>query len=137
MNRKIGLVFAVILSVAGIASGADVDQSTPKAAAMGFAKAMENGDAALAKELSVGSEQDQKVLSSMLEFTGSIKKLRDSASKKYGDKADEVTGGGMNVDSSKLLEDAQIQENGDTATVMSGKPQPSAMNLKKVDGKWK
>ena len=130
-------LFSILSLVSTAIRAADVDQSTPKATAMSFAKALEAGDEAAAKQLSVGSEQDQQVLSAMLEFTRSVKTLRDAAVKKYGDKADEVTGGGMNVDTAKAMEDTQITEEGDTATVATTRPQPSSMRLKKVDGKWK
>ena len=134
-SMKVWVVAAVCCGALA-ARAAEIDQSTPKATALSFAKALEAGDADAAKKLSVGTDQDQQVLSAMLEFTRSIKQLRESAVKKYADKADEVTGGGMNMDSTKALEDSEIKETGDTATVIATKPQPSTMHLKKIDGKW-
>ena len=138
MTRVTGWILALAICVGiGAARAADIDQSTPKATAMAFAKALQAGDDSVARQLAVGTDQDQQVLSSMLDFTRAMKTLRESAAKKYGDKAEEVTGGGLNVDSAKALEDADIKEQGDTAIVTSTKPQPSTMSLKKIDGKWK
>ena len=137
-SMKVWVVAAVCCGALA-ARAAEIDQSTPKATALSFAKATEAGDADAAKKLSVGTDQDQQVLSAMLEFTRSIKQLRESAVKKYADKADEVTGGGMNMaQPQKRPEDSEIKETGDTATVIATKPQPSTMHLKKdrrqVDG---
>jgi hypothetical protein len=121
--------------VIGAVRAADTDQSTPKATALTFAKALEAGDADAAKKIAIGTDQDQQVLASMCEFTKAVKTIHESAVKKYADKADEVIGG-LTLDSAKALEDAEIKEDGDSATVSYTKPQPSSMYLKKVDGKW-
>jgi hypothetical protein len=131
------MVLALANCVALAAPTTQIDESTPKGAALAFAKAMEAGDTQAAKQLSIGSDQDQQVLAAMLDFTRAVKTLRESAVKKFADKADEVTGGGMSMDPTKALEDTEIKEEGDTATVTATKPQPSTMHLKKVDGKWK
>jgi hypothetical protein len=137
MNRLVTCVLMLVLALTGVVRAADIDQSTPKAAALAFAKAMEAGDANTANQIAVGTDQDKQVLAAMMDFTHSVKTLRESAVKKFGDKADEVTGGGMNVDSAKAMEDTETKEDGDTATVVATKPQPSTMHLKKIDGKWK
>lgn len=135
MNRTLVAALALVSCIISNARAAE-DESSPKTTAIAFAKVLEAGDGEAAKQLVIGSDQDKQVLDAMIEFTNSVKKLRESAVKKFADKADEVTGGGMNVDSSKALEDSEVKEEGDTATIIAHKP-PSTMYLKKVDGKWK
>src|SRR3954469_1108339 len=100
------LVLAAFITFA--ARAIDIDQTTPKAAALSFMKAIEAGDAS-AKDITIGNEQDQELLSVMVQFSGSVKHLREVSAKKFGDKADEVTGGGLNMDSAKALESADIK----------------------------
>ena len=86
----------------------------------------------------VGTDAEKQVLDAWVSYTAAIKKLRDAATKKFPEKADEVTGAGMNIDSAKALEDSEVKEEGDTARIVPNKPKPgqSDLCLRKVDGKW-
>jgi Domain of unknown function (DUF4878) len=130
---------ALILFLAPRLIAAEADQSTPKAAAMSFAKALDAGDAKTARQLATGSDADKQVIDAMISFNAAVKKLRNSAITKYADKADEVVSPGAVIDSTKVLDDTEVREEGDVATIVPTKPQQkqSAMHLKKVDGKWK
>ena len=138
MSRWKVCALALSCWMVAAALATDIDQSTPKAAALSFAKALEGGDDAAARKIVVGTEQEKQVVDAMIEFTGAVKKLRDAAVKKYADKADDVTGPGMTMGPSKALEDTDIKIDGDTAVVTSTKPQSgqSPTHLKNIDGKW-
>jgi hypothetical protein len=140
MKRTIlcGLTLALCFT-GGRVFAADVDQSNPKAAALSFAKALESGDSETAKSLVVGTDQEKQIVDATADFVSAVKKLKDSATKKFGDKATEITGQSMSVDMSKQIEGTESKEEGDTATLTN--PQQAQgqqpMKLKKVDGKWK
>jgi hypothetical protein len=136
--KRVNILLALILC-AGPVWAIEVDQSTPKATALSFAKALEAGDGAAAHQLVFGTEQEMGVIDATITFTNAVKKLHDAAVKKYADKADEATGTGLTVDSSKALEDTEIKEEADTATLTNTKAQGSQapMKMKKIDGKWK
>src|SRR2546423_8616228 len=86
----------------------------------------------------IGTDAEKQVLDAWVGYTSSIKKLRDAAAKKFPEKADEVTGAGMNIDSAKALEDSEVKEEADTARIVSNKPKPGQNDLflRKVDRKW-
>ena len=130
---------SIMLWVGSTAWAIDIDQSTPKATALSFAKALEAGDGKAARQLVIGTDQELGVIDATIDFTAAVKKLREAAVKKYAEKADEATGSGLTVDSSKALEDTEIKEEADTATLTNTKAQASQapMRMKKIDGKWK
>jgi hypothetical protein len=132
------VVISGVISLASVAWAVDVDQSNPKATALSFARVLEAGDGQAARQMVIGTEAEKQVLDAWVGYTAAIKKLRDAAAKKFPDKADEVTGAGMNIDSAKALEDSEVKEEADTARIVSNKPRPgqSDLCLRKVDGKW-
>jgi len=110
------------------------DFSTPKGAARAFATALENGDAETAKKACTGG--DPKVIESLANGIGNLKKMRDAGISKFGDEGKTIfSGSGDDFDMTKKLDDAVEKIDGDKATITAkdGKP----MNLKKVDGDWK
>ena len=133
MKRYLVWVSAALFFVT-TAWALDVDQSSPKQAAISFAKALEAGDSDAAKKLVIGSDQEKQIIDGYVEFTSATKKLREAVTKRFPDKADEVLGPGMSVDPSKALENAEVKEEGDTATIL--KPGDAPMALKRSDGKW-
>src|SRR5262249_934428 len=96
------------------------------------------GDDQAARQMVVGTDAEKQVLDAWVGYTASIKKLREAAAKKFPDKADEVTGAGMNIDSTKALEDSDVKEEGETPRIVAKNPKPgqSDLFLKKVDGRW-
>lgn len=133
-------LFGLILSLSTTVSilAIDIDRSSPKATAQSFIKALEAGDIQAARQMVAGTEPEKLVVDAWVDFSASVKKLRESAVKKYGDNADEAVGAGATLDSAKALENTQVTETGDIATVVSTKPQPgqTPMQLRKVDGMW-
>ena len=129
--------FGWVLAVFAVAwmAGCKGDLSTPKGAAKTFATAMEKGDAATAQKASTGA--DPKLVASMATAMGNVKKMRDAAKSKFGASADSfgTTQGHDFSDYEQKLDDADVKEQGDTATITPKQGQP--MKLKKVDGDWK
>jgi len=136
--------FVVLAAIFGLSIGlytsvarADApDLSSPKAAAMAFAKAMQVGDAAAAKSATLSDAENQEIVGLLAGMVSSNLKLRDAAKAKWGEDAgDQLAGNMKNLDMAKQLEKAEVKEEGDTATITSpegGNP----VKLKKVDGTW-
>lgn len=131
---------AALLLLVGLlwspARGADApDLSTPKKAAVSFAKGVEAADMSAVKASSVGTEDDYKLVQSIVDFISSAKQLREAAVAKFGEEGKTISNDDM-ANLSKQVESGEEKITGDTATV--GKPQePDPMKLKKVDGNWK
>jgi hypothetical protein len=114
------------------------DLSTPKAAAMTFAKALEAGDAATAKASAVGDAQTQDLVGALAEVAAQNAKLREAATAKFGAEASAKISRKMSSeDLSKQLDASEIKEDGDTATITSKETPGNPLTLKKVDGQWK
>lgn len=119
------------------------DQSTPKSAVAAFFKAMEKGDVEAAKSMAVGTDKQLKVLDIVIPVASGMKALENAAVKKWGEDAKKVltdgpAGGGFDFE--KNLADAKVTEDGDKATIVSGKKEDDGKQpliLKKADGKWK
>ena len=128
-------LFALTLAIAsGCKSG---DLSTPKGAAKNFATAMENGDADGAKRASTGA--DPAMIDSMVKLAGNMKKLRDAAVSKFGDQGKDLlgsAGGADSMDMAKKVDDADVKEDGDNAT-LTPKSGGQPIKLKKISGEWK
>jgi hypothetical protein len=135
-NRQ--LMLCVLALLACGVFGCKNDLSTPKGAARAFAKAMEDGDAAEAKRASTGG--DPQIIEAMAKMTGNMKKLHDASVAKFGDQGKSVAGGGGNgpdfSEWSKKIDEANVKEEGDTAT-LTQKDGGEPMKLKKVNGEWK
>jgi len=132
----VAAVFCVSFSTSRLL--ADADLSTPKAAALAFAKALESGDAATAKSAAVGDAQTQDVVGALAEVAAQNVKLRDAATAKFGAEASTKIARKMSTeDMSKQLDASEIKENGDTATITTKDSPSNPLTLKKVDGKWK
>ncbi len=112
------------------------DLSTPKAAAITFTRALEQGDTttALAAANAGGIERD--LVEAMAESSSGLKILEKAANAKFGDDAKRMNTlrGPSNIVS--LLMDADVDENGDRAKVVSKNGQDS-LQLQKTNGQWK
>jgi hypothetical protein len=114
-----------------------VDLSTPKAGATAFAKALENGDLEAAKAASIADEKGVQILELLVPVMGSMKKFSDAATAKFGEEGKKISGEnaeGLNI--AKQIEEAEIKETGDTATLAT-KNSKEPLKMKKVDGEWK
>ncbi|HSU67291.1 MAG TPA: hypothetical protein VLJ39_10485 [Tepidisphaeraceae bacterium] len=110
--------------------------STPKDAAKTFATALVNGDTETANKASTGA--DPKTVESLVKAASNMKKLQDAAVAKFGDQGKDVSGGGEEsnfADLPKKLDDAEVTQTGDTATVTPKNGRP--LKLKKVGDDWK
>lgn len=145
MNRRMLCVAALCAMLCvNVTIGAEekADASTPKGAVSAFFKAMERGDAAGAKALSNGTAKQLEVLDIIVPVASGLKALENAAVKKWGEDAKKVLtdGPGGGFDFEKNLAEAKVTENGDTATIVSGKAdeqEKQPLTLKKSEGKWK
>jgi hypothetical protein len=130
------LTLCAIFLATCMLSGCKGDLSTPKGAAKTFATAMENGDVEAAKRATTGG--DPAIIESMVKLTGNMKKLRDAAISKFGDEGKTAFGAGHgeSMDLSKSVDDADVKEDGDTAT-LTPKGEARPLKMKKVSGDWK
>lgn len=110
--------------------------STPKDAAQTFATAVANGDIETAKKASTGG--DPGFIQSLATFAANMKKYRDAMASKFGDEGKAAAEGTANSATAiaTKLNDGEVKENGDTATITS-KMDSKPLTLKKVNGEWK
>lgn len=104
-----------------------------------FGKAVENGDAAGAKALTVSDPTSDKMLDALIPVSGAMKKLNDAAVEKFGEAGKSLAGNNSDsFDLAKSMKDLEVKETGDTAeAVNTKKPKDKPLKMKKVDGKWK
>lgn len=119
---------------------AEADLSSPKAAAMTFAKAVESNNAADIKAASVGAEAEQKNWLAMAGFMGAAANLKKAMTDKFGPEGAAVVP--METDAlSKEVAKVEEKIDGDSATLMKkvieDEDDKKPLNLKKIDGKWK
>lgn len=135
---KHGLMTKLVVSfsflMCGVATAQDL--STPKAAALVFAKAMEAGDAAGAKAASICNADGAKFLEVMTDIIKNGRKLEEAAVAKFGD-AGKNLGNMESMDMAKNLENSEVKEEGDSATITIKDSPEKPVKLKKVDGAWK
>src|SRR3954464_12993834 len=82
------VVAVMIVSFAGRAAlAAGPDLSTPKKAAVAFAKAVEQGDMEGAKAASIGTDEDYALVKVMSDFFRSFGRMQAAAQKAYGAEA--------------------------------------------------
>jgi hypothetical protein len=129
---SIGSVFVGMCLAALIGCGGDT--STPKGAAKTMIDAMKKGDAATVKSVTVNG--DPKFIDMMVAMVSSNQQLQDAAVAKFGADGNSIGEAKMLGDVDKKLDDAEVKENGDTATITT-KDSREPMTLKKVDGQWK
>ena len=129
---------AFVALSSGPARAASQDLSTPKKAAVEFAKGLESGDLAAAKSASEGSAEDFKIVEIISDLIRSARDLRGVAIEKFGDAGKQVVPNGDELaDFSKRVDAGTEKITGDTATV--GQPdERDPMKLKKdVGGSWR
>lgn len=140
MTGRFPMVAAIaLLALTGLeARAGGPDLSTPKKAALEFAKDLESGDMAAAKAASVGSADDFKLVETISSLVRSARELRDTAIEKFGAAGKNILPNGDELaDFSKRVDSGTEKITGDTATV--GQPdERDPMKLKKVeDGTWR
>jgi hypothetical protein len=115
------------------------DLSTPKGAAIAFAKAVQDGDKAGVRAVCIGNDEELKAMESMAGAMGAIKKFRTACDDKYG--KDNLLTKNFPADQNLTAEaeKAEFKVEGDIAKSIPkpGEDQKDQATLKKVDGKWK
>src|ERR1700679_2108760 len=122
MIRTSFAVFA--LSLVGMvtlpARAADApDLSTPKKAAVAYARAIESGDLTAVKTTAIGTENDFSYIESIIGLIGANKELRAAAIEKFGEDGKQISKDDLST-ISRQAEQGEEKIDGDTATV--GKP---------------
>lgn len=153
MNLRLpAVVSIVLLSLASLSADSDAtdqspavsprisatDLSTPKKAAVEFARDLETGDLVAARAASVGSAEEFKLVEIISSLVRSARDLRTTAIEKFGDAGKDVLPNGDELaDFSKRVDSGTEKIAGDTATV--GQPdERDPMKLKKIkDGTWR
>jgi hypothetical protein len=115
-----------------------VDLSSPKAAMKTFMVGLMHGKADNAKKAAIASEDENKFIDQMAGAMGSFKKLEDAAKEKFGEEGAKLSQmGGPGEKQIEMMDSAEEQIDGDSATVTSPGPDKSKLPLKKVGEEWK
>ena len=140
MKRMTLIVAAVVVAqmLLVLPARAAADLSSPKAAAMTFAKAVEAGDVQAAKAAAINEGENAQLIETLTEVAANVNKLRDAAKAKFGDGAAEQFVGNRKPleEMSKQLDKAEVKQDGDSATISSA-DQPGSTKLKKIGSDWK
>ena len=130
-------VCAAITFSVTMSSRAEADMSTPKKAAVSFAKAVMAGDADGYKAVSTGTDAEFALVKSLSDMAMAMKRLEDASTKKFG--ADGKLPKEMAMDLVGDMETSDEKIDGDNATlVLKSKPDDKfPPTLKKEGDKWK
>jgi hypothetical protein len=111
------------------------DLSTPKKAALTFARAVEAGDMDGAKASSVGTDDDYAALQSLSDMLGAVKRMQTAMLKNYGNDAKKLSD--LSSPMSSQIETAEEKVDGDTATLVVKPDDKYPPTLKKSGDEWK
>jgi hypothetical protein len=131
------LIGAVIAFETCRGAEASTSQSSPEAAALGFARAMDAGDTKAAKEASFGGENELRLIGAMADMTRSHQRLVAAAVAKFGDRGKELGGSYAPLGFEATVRQSAVTVKGDTALV---REKPGIILLKLVrspDGQWR
>jgi hypothetical protein len=128
--------------VIGLASprargAANPDLSTPKKAALVFARAMESGDVAAARSASTGSDEDYRILNLIADLVGAARQLRDAGVAKFGEAGKSIVSCDEMAQLARQVATADENITGDTATVLHPNEIDPMKLRKDASGKWK
>jgi hypothetical protein len=123
-----------------------VDQTTPKGALKMLSRATQSGETATLKQLfHATNPQQQKIADSMIDRADVFAKFRAALVSKFGEDAATKltdTSPADEMAAEARIEQATVKVDNDKASVtmkseVPGDPDPDAMQMVKVDGKWK
>lgn len=142
MSRYVRSAAAALVVVICAASYAHADAKDDiKQSAESFAQALRTGDTAAAHKYAITDESTSKLLDGMTHLAKAHEKMADAAVAKFGDEGKSLAGNGMARNQpqqfTKNLNDADIQVNGDTATVTPKDQRGQQVVFKKDGGTWK
>lgn len=138
MSFRWPIAVSIVLLALASARAAAPDLSTPKKAAVEFARDLETGDMAAARAASVGSAEQLKLAEVISDLIRSARDLRTAAVEKFGDAGKDILPNGEELaEFSKRVDSGTEKITGNTATV--GQPdERDPMKLKKIeDGTWR
>src|SRR6188768_2849031 len=95
-----------------------VDLTTPRGAATVFTKALEAGDVETAKSAAYGGGVEIEWVEAMAQAMSGMRKLVTAAEAKFGAEAQTLVAGKQTLQLSAMLGDAEVQMNGDRATIV-------------------
>ncbi|HEY2586047.1 MAG TPA: hypothetical protein VGI81_09830 [Tepidisphaeraceae bacterium] len=130
-------LLVMCLAFAKGASTASPDLSTPKKAALAFARAIEAGDVAGAEAASTGSAEDVRILHLIANMVSAARQLRDAGVARFGEAGKTIVSCDSMANLSQQIETADEHITGDTATVLH-RYEVDPMKLRRnADGQWK
>jgi hypothetical protein len=132
----------LLLGVFLIAEGckkkpAGPDLTNPKAAAITFAKAMEDGDVETAKNSSIAGGMEVDLVEAMTKATASLRKLGQACRDKYGDAATVMMKETGSMDASVALANAAVDFDGEEAATVTPTEGKVVVPVRLVEGNWK
>jgi hypothetical protein len=130
--KLIPLCFCAIFAAG--AKAADVDYSTPKAAAKALLLAMDAGDLNAAKEATIIPPGDEPALAALVDYGKGFRQLSEAVATKFG--KDSAAQFPRMTERAAALDQATQTITGDSAKI-TGTDGGNDMALKKLDGKWK
>lgn len=137
--RGAAAALVIVMCAGPHARAGDVEDI--KQSGQAFAKAMQAGDAAEAHKYAVTDDQTSKVLDVWTRIVKANQRMSDAAAAKFGDEGKRMMGPGMSnrgpQQVGKDMDNANIQVNGDTATVASKDGRGQPVTFKKDSGVWK
>ena len=114
----------------------EIDLTTPRSAATVFTRALEAGDVETAKSAAYAGGLEVEWVAATARAMSGMRQLVAAAEKKFGEDAQDLVAGKQNLSLSTALADAQVQLDGDRATVVSA-GDGTRFPMKRIDGKWK
>lgn len=143
-GRVAVFVTGVLLGVAGVGAADDgADLSSPRKTAAAFAMALQRGDMATLQTVTVGGADDYKLMRSVTGMTAAADQLNKAAVARFGAEegkkvARSMGGSPEQSDIPRQIAESDEKVEGDSAAItMKGAPPGNAINLKKVEGRWK
>ena len=131
----------IVLSIIGVialpARAADApDLSTPKKAAIAFAKGVESGDMTVVKATAIGTDSQYKLVEAIIGLIGANKELRTAAVDKFGEEGKQITNDDLS-NLSKQLEQADEtinDDSGDRRQDQRGRPDETEKDRRQLEG---
>lgn len=145
-----GLLTALAIVACAASTARAGDKDDIKASGQAFAKAVQEGDVQEAHKYAITDDASSKFLDVLVSLTKARKNMTDAAVAKFGEPGKSVFAGRTNLSANgpdeiaKRMDSADIEIQGDTATVTPKNPAPGQrgqsaqpMVFKKEDGTWK
>jgi len=141
MSRRylclIVLVIGIVLPPGCKKAPTGPDLSNPKAAAITFAKAMEEGDVETAKNSAIAGGMEVDLVVSMTKATAALRKLGAACRAKFGDSANVMLKETGAIDASVALVNANVEFDGEESATVTPTDGKVAVPVRLVEGNWK